>query len=229
MADHSISVRLLGVNSVSKDKIKINYAAFLDCGGKVYSILYGGISTLIESLDGSPVNLIKKTSEVYLAQGPIAAIGNPEINFLRRKVAHSQKGRVRINFHQHNFDPLHEMVIAIRPDSYIRPHKHPGKSESFHIIYGAVDIVVFEDDGTIREIVSLAAKDKDKAFYYRMSKPFFHTLIIKSDLLVIHEITNGPFIKKATVFGNFAPAETASDIAITSWHDELIERVRCAV
>ena len=174
------------------------------------------------------MKIIKKTSEVYLAPGPIAAIGNAEIEFLRRKVASNQKGRVRINFHQNNSNLLHEMMIAIRPDSYIRPHKHPGKSESFHIIYGAVDIVVFEDDGTIREVVSLAARDEAKAFYYHMSRPFFHTLIISSDLLVVHEITNGPFFKDDTVFGNFAPTESASASVITTWQNELIERIRCA-
>ncbi|MDE0940669.1 MAG: WbuC family cupin fold metalloprotein [Pirellulales bacterium] len=174
------------------------------------------------------MNLIKKTSEVYLAPGPITAIGSPEIDFLRREVADNQKGRVRINFHQDNSDLLHEMMIAIRPDSYIRPHKHPGKSESFHIIYGAVDIVVFEDDGAIREVVPLAAEDEAKAFYYRMSQPFFHTLIINSSLLVVHEITNGPFVKDGTVFGSFAPGESASASIITAWQNELIERVRSA-
>ena len=173
-----------------------------------------------------PINLIKKTSEVYLASGPIAAISSAEINFLRQKVVDNRKGRVRINLHQDNCDPLHEMIIAIRPDSYIRPHKHPGKSESFHIIYGEVDIVIFEDDGTIRELVSLSAIDKEKAFYYHMSKPFFHTLVIYSDLLVVHEITNGPFVKDDTKFGIFAPAESAAPSAITEWQDELLKRIR---
>ena len=175
------------------------------------------------------MNLIKKTSELYLAPGPIATIGSTEINFLKRKVAGNKKGRVRINFHQDNSDLLHEMMIAIQPDSYIRPHKHPGKSESFHIIYGAVEIVVFEDDGTIREVVSLAAKDEKKAFFYRMSRPFFHTLIIYSDLLVVHEITNGPFVKDDSKFGSFAPAESSSASVITKWQNELIERTRSAV
>ncbi|HAB36644.1 MAG TPA: cupin fold metalloprotein, WbuC family [Rhodobacteraceae bacterium] len=171
------------------------------------------------------MNLIKKTSEVYLAPGPIAAIGSREINFLRQEVAINQKGRLRINFHHENSDPLHEMIIAIRPDSYIRPHKHPDKSEAFHVIYGVVDVVIFEDDGTIREVVSLAAKDEIKAFYYRMSRPFFHTLIIYSDLLVVHEITNGPFVKDGTKFGSFAPKESANASTITAWKNELMERV----
>ena len=173
---------------------------------------------------GSKVNLVRISSGVFAAPGPIASIGAEEIEFLRREVAGSPKGRIRINLHADDADLLHEMIIAIRPDSYIRPHKHPGKSEAFHVVHGEVDIVVFEDDGSIRQIVPLAAGDTGKAFYYRMSQPCFHTLLIRSDILVVHEITNGPFVKNGTLFGAFAPGEDAEPAAIRAWQDELDER-----
>lgn len=160
-----------------------------------------------------------------MVPGPIVSIGCEEIEFLRREVVGNVKGRVRINLHPENTDSLHEMFIAIRPDSYIRPHKHPNKSEAFHIVYGEVDIVIFEDDGRIREIVPLAAGSSTKAFYYRMSKPFFHTLLIRSDMLVVHEITNGPFIKDSTVFGSFAPNEEDDSSVIRAWQNGLPDRV----
>lgn len=54
LADKSISVCLLGVNPASEDKIKIKCAAFLDRGGKMYSIFPGASSgTLIDPSDGS--------------------------------------------------------------------------------------------------------------------------------------------------------------------------------
>jgi cupin fold WbuC family metalloprotein len=134
----------------------------------------------------------------------------------------STRGRVRINLHNSSNDPLHEMLIAIRPGSYIRPHKHPGKSESFHLIHGSVDIVVFNDDGDIRDIVELAAGEKDRAFYYRMSVPMFHTLIVRSDLLIVHEITNGPFRAGETVFADFAPLE--SDAATVADYQAAMRR-----
>ncbi len=175
---------------------------------------------------GSSVKLIRKSAEVYVTPGPIASIGAEEVEFLRREAAGSPKGRVRINIHPDNADLLHEMIIAIRPDSYIRPHKHPGKSEAFHVVYGEVDIVVFKDDGSILEIVPLAASGAGKAFYYRMSKPYFHTLLIRSDILVVHEITNGPFVKDGSVFGTFAPGEDAESGVIRAWQDELTDRAR---
>ena len=171
------------------------------------------------------MQLIRKSAEVYSAPGPIASIGAEEVEFLRREAAASPRGRVRINLHPDNADSLHEMIIAIRPDSYIRPHKHPGKSEAFHMVHGEVDIVVFDDDGGVREVLPLAAGVAGKAFYYRMSKPYFHTLLVRSDILVVHEITNGPFVKDGTAFGAFAPAEDAGPAAIHAWQTELLGRV----
>lgn len=154
------------------------------------------------------MKLRQKSPEVFLAEGPISEIGRDEIEVLRAAVGATQKRRARINAHPDSSDALHEMMIAIEPGSYIRPHKHPAKSESFHIIEGEVDIIVLDDTGDIRRIVSLGDKDSGKAFYYRMSQPFFHTLIIRSPLLIMHEITNGPFRPEGTVFADFAPPDT---------------------
>lgn len=72
----------------------------------------------------------------------------------------------------------------------------------------------------------MAANNQAKAFYYRMSQPFFHTLLIKSDILVVHEITNGPFVKDETLFGTFAPNEDADPYVIRAWQNGLADRVR---
>jgi cupin fold WbuC family metalloprotein len=168
--------------------------------------------------------LVQKSPEVFFAEGPIAAIGPEDIELLRQAVRRTSKRRARINAHCGHDDVLHEMIIAIEPASYIRPHKHPGKSEAFHIIEGEVDIVVFRDDGAIDEIVALGEKSGGRAFYYRMSAARFHTLVIRSELLIVHEITNGPFSADATIYADFAPPE--GDPAATAFQVELIERVR---
>jgi cupin fold WbuC family metalloprotein len=153
------------------------------------------------------VTLTQKSPGVFLAEGPISTIGSSDIAILRAAAQKTPKKRARINVHPDSEDPLHEMIIAIGQESYIRPHKHPGKSESFHIVEGAVDIVIFDGGGGITKIVPLAAPGGERAFFYRMRRPYFHTLIIKSKVLVVHETTNGPFRAEGTVFADFAPAE----------------------
>lgn len=168
------------------------------------------------------MNLVRRSPDVFVAPGPVAVIGADEIACLKAAVNDSTHGRVRINVHGDDEDLLHEMFIAMRPDSYIRPHKHLNKSEAFHLVYGAVDVVIFDDNGAIIDIVKLSATGPE-AFYYRLSKPAFHTLLIQSDLLVIHEITNGPFRREATVLAPFAPTEGTTEAA--TYRAELTRRV----
>jgi cupin fold WbuC family metalloprotein len=168
--------------------------------------------------------LVQKSPEVFLAEGPISAVGKSELDTLKAAVKASAKRRARINTHPDGEDALHEMIIAIDPSSYIRPHKHPGKSEAFHIVEGEVDIVVFKDDGEIEQVVALGAPGSGRSFYYRMSKPFFHTLIIRSDVLIVHEITNGPFRPQGTVFADFAPEDSDTQKA-EAYQADLVLRV----
>jgi cupin fold WbuC family metalloprotein len=167
--------------------------------------------------------LTRKSPNVFLADGPIAMVGTADVELLREAACKSPKKRARINAHPDSADRLHEMIIAIERSSYIRPHKHPGKSEAFHIVEGVVDIVIFNDAGEINRIVPLSAKGGPGAFYYRMSEPFFHTLIIKSGLLIVHEITNGPFRPGATVFADFAPPESDA-VASARYQADLADR-----
>ena len=99
------------------------------------------------------------------------------------------------------------MLIAISAKSYIHPHKHLGKSESLHIVDGIVDVVVFDDLGEIVEIIELGDARSGRNFYYRLSESAFHTLLIRTDFLVVHEVTNGPFLRENTVIADFAPSE----------------------
>jgi cupin fold WbuC family metalloprotein len=170
------------------------------------------------------MTLIQKSSEVFLAEGPISAVGSREIDMLKAAVKASPKRRARINAHPDGDDSLHEMIIAIDASSYIRPHMHSGKSEAFHIVEGEVDIVVFNDAGEIDRVVQLGPPGGRRPFYYRMSKPFFHTLIIRSELLVVHEITNGPFRPQGTIFADFAPEDCDTQKA-EAYQADLMRRV----
>jgi cupin fold WbuC family metalloprotein len=157
------------------------------------------------------MNLHKVNDEVFVAQDAIVRLGDEEIAFLKRQAAASPRKRARICAHKTNDDALHEMVIAISAKSYIRPHRHVSKSESFHIVEGEVDVAVFDDDGRVTEVIQLGAPGSGRRFFYRLSHSAFHTLLIRSDFLVVHEVTNGPFSREGTVQAPFAPAEEQAD------------------
>ena len=76
------------------------------------------------------------------------------------------------------------MLIAISSDSYIHPHRHVGKSESFHIVEGEVDVAVFDEAGDVVDVIELGAMGSGRNFYYRLSESAFHTLLIRTEFLV---------------------------------------------
>jgi cupin fold WbuC family metalloprotein len=92
----------------------------------------------------------------------------------------------------------------------VRPHKHLGKPESFHVIEGIVDVIIFDECGDIREVIQMGNYGSDRVFYYRISTPIYHTLLIRSDILVFHETTTGPFNRVDTVFAPWSPEEIDS-------------------
>jgi cupin fold WbuC family metalloprotein len=145
-------------------------------------------------------------SETYIADAGIVTAGPEELSFLKQKLKTAQRGRVRLCAHLATEDLVHEMIIALSRGSYIRPHKHLNKTESFHIIEGLADVVVFNDTGDLTELLALGDCASGRAIFYRMSLPLFHTLLIRSDVLILHETTNGPFCPGDAEFAAWAPA-----------------------
>ena len=127
---------------------------------------------------------------------------------LKARLAQIERGRVRFCAHPNLDDPIHEMLIALSRAVYIRPHSHPGKSESFHAIEGEADVVIFNDQGDIDNVIRMGAYSSARVFYYRLRSPLFHTVVVRSDVFVVHETTHGPFRPEDTVFAPWAPEET---------------------
>jgi cupin fold WbuC family metalloprotein len=59
-----------------------------------------------------------------------------------------------------------------------------------------VDVVVFDDNGAVADIIELGNPTTGRFFFYRLAQGAFHTLPLKTDLLVVHEVTNGLFSRE---------------------------------
>ena len=148
---------------------------------------------------------IQKNQEVYKASSNIVMVNAQDIRRLKDQVLETPNKRVRICVHQNPDDHLHEMLIVIAKGSYVRPHKHIDKSESFHMIEGQLDVVIFDDVGEILEIIPMGDPSSGKNFFYRLSSTHFHSLILRTDLVVFHETTRGPFFKEDTIWASWSP------------------------
>jgi cupin fold WbuC family metalloprotein len=162
--------------------------------------------------------------EVAYAEDRIVKVGSVDIADLKALARANPRKRVRLCAHPGTEDTLHEMLIVHEQGTYVRPHRHPGKSESFHIIEGMAEVVIFTDEGEICEVIPMGVYGSERVFFYRLGPSLFHTLLIRSPVLVFHETTNGPFRRADLVFAPWAPEEeNVADVA--SFMDRLGQRL----
>ncbi|MCX6879614.1 MAG: WbuC family cupin fold metalloprotein [Verrucomicrobia bacterium] len=104
----------------------------------------------------------------------------------------SPRLRMNHNFHAALDDPVQRLLNALEPWSYIRPHKHDTKEESFVLLRGTVLAVVFNDDGTIRDHCILSAANGNLGV--ELEENSFHMLTALESESVVFEIKEGPFV-----------------------------------
>lgn len=146
-------------------------------------------------------------NEVFFTEEEITKLAKQDIDFLKGKALFNSRKRIRLCAHQRIDDEVHEMLIIHAKDVYVRPHKHLNKSESFHLIEGLLDVVIFDEVGNIKDVIKMGNYSSGEKFFYRLSRPYYHSIIIKSDFIVFHEATKGPFNKADTIFAPWSPEE----------------------
>jgi cupin fold WbuC family metalloprotein len=155
------------------------------------------------------MKLRKINDDVYYADEDVVRWGPEEIAFVRSRAAASPRRRARICGHLDASDRLHEMIIGLDRRGYVQPHKHRDRAESFQVFEGSADVVIFDDAGAVRDVVRLG-DGPGELRYYRLNKPAFHTVLVRSPTFVVHETTLGPFDTADTEFAPWAPKEGES-------------------
>jgi cupin fold WbuC family metalloprotein len=120
----------------------------------------------------------------------------------------SPRRRILLPFHKSEAEPLHRMLNVIQPDSYVRPHRHlePPKAEAWVVLRGAVAFFTFEEDGRVRDCLSLEAGGEH--FGVDLAPGIFHGLVALVPDTVIYEVKNGPYAPASDkAFPSWAPAE----------------------
>lgn len=156
------------------------------------------------------IKMKKVNDEIFYADEDVIQVSKEDIDLLKKKALQNPRKRCRLCTHKDVNDKIHEMLIVHTKDVYVRPHKHLNKTETFHIIEGRADVVLFDDKGKIIQVIPMGdytSKNKFLKFYYRVSQPYYHTLLINSEIIVFHEVTKGPFKKEDTIFPSWAPED----------------------
>lgn len=114
------------------------------------------------------------------------------LNQVTAKAKQSPRLRMNHNFHPELNDPVQRLLNAMEPWTYVRPHRHPGKEESFVIMRGKILAVTFNEDGSIRDHMVM---DPSNGFFgVEFEENTYHMLTALESGSVVYEIKEGPFI-----------------------------------
>ena len=122
------------------------------------------------------------------------------------KASENSRLRMNHNIHNHLEDPVNRMLNALEPGTYLRPHRHwtPPKTESYIVLRGELDVLVFDDTGNLIQKMTLNPEIGN----YDIDIPagIWHSMIIKQSSTVIYEVKEGPFTPiTAEDFAPWAP------------------------
>ena len=132
------------------------------------------------------------------------------LNEVSNQAKQNERLRMNYNFHESMDEPIHRLLNALEPDTYLPPHRHsnPDKEEVYLVLRGSLLAITFDDNGTIltSDILSPA-----KGIYgVEIPAGTWHSIIVLEPDTVIYEIKQGPYAP--IISSNIAPwAPIASD------------------
>lgn len=154
----------------------------------------------------------RECDEVLYTDESVVALSDDEITALKQKASMNPRNRIRLCAHPDTSDKLHEMIIILEKNVHFPPHRHQGKSESVHIIEGIADMIVFNDDGSISQVLPLGVFGSGRNCFCRLNASVYHTLLIRSEFLIFHETINGPFQKDNSQYAPWVPDSSDPEI-----------------
>lgn len=101
-------------------------------------------------------------------------------------------------------DPVHRLLNAVEPGTYIRPHRHlhPPKDETYVVVRGALGLVLFDESGAVAATRRLSAV-AGEAFGVDLPAGVLHTVVALEEGTVFFEVKAGPYVPSA---GDDVPA-----------------------
>ena len=150
---------------------------------------------------------VEINEEVLYVTDDIVEVTADDIAWLKQKASSNARKRIRICAHRDVVDRSHEMLIVHTKGVYTRPQKHLTTAESFHVVEGVADVVIFTDTGDIERVVPMGEYGSGRALFCRIDRPLFHSLIVRSDYFVFKETKNGPYRPEESVFASWSPEE----------------------
>jgi cupin fold WbuC family metalloprotein len=154
---------------------------------------------------------MRENEHAFLNDQSVLAVDTELVEELKRRAWTAPHRRFRLCLHHSPADAVQEMIVVHCRENYSRPHRHPGLASTCLILEGTMDLYLFEDDGSIREVLHLGAPASGRPFTVRVGPDEWHMPVCTTPQLVFFETMQGPFDRDAV--NEWAPWSPGEDDA----------------
>lgn len=135
---------------------------------------------------------------------------------LARQAQASPRRRANLNLHERLDDPIQRLAIAMEPDTYVRPHRHPHTWELLYPLAGQFVVLHFDAAGRVTSRSSLGADCR----VIETPAGVWHAVLSLVPGAVIFEVKHGPYMPVSEI--DYAPwspaAETPGAARLMAWY-----------
>jgi cupin fold WbuC family metalloprotein len=141
-----------------------------------------------------------------------------DLHELAGKAADSERLRAHMNVHDALDANVQRLFIATEPETYMRPHRHPEahKWEFFVVLEGAIDLLIFEEDGSLKQRIPMAPNQTRAV---EVPPGTWHAYACQQSGTLALEVKEGAYIPTPEAdFAPWSPAEnTEGAAAFRDW------------
>ena len=149
----------------------------------------------------------------------LTRIDGPKLDELVRAARAHPRRRLNLNLHRME-EPVHRLLNAIEPESYVAPHRHrsPPRGETLLVVRGRGAVVTFGDDGRVAGHAVLAPGGPTSIV--ELAAGTWHTVLALEPGTVWFEAKEGPYVPVAPEdLAAFAPA--AGSPEVPAWMERM--------
>lgn len=99
--------------------------------------------------------------------------------------------RMNYNFHTSLDEPIHRLLNALEPGTYLPPHRHSDKEETYLVLRGSLWVFFFDAMGNVTEKVLL--NPLDGKYGVEIPSGTWHSIVVIESGTVIFEMKKGPY------------------------------------
>ncbi|MBZ0093253.1 MAG: WbuC family cupin fold metalloprotein [Sulfuricellaceae bacterium] len=134
---------------------------------------------------------------------------------LSRQAQQSPRRRANHNLHAELSDPIQRLAIAMEPDTFVRPHRHPHTWELLFPLRGRFLVLHFDESGTVIERTRLG----EDCSLLENPAGAWHAVLSLDAGGVIFEVKHGPYTPVTEAdFAPWSPSEGAEAAQAMAWY-----------